>query len=318
MKLLHRAWQRVLFAVLVVLVVGVFASPMSNQHPLAVTDDANRLSTPQFRYEAIPGFFQQTDPQTDDESYPLAPPRLGLIDDSEDRWATTFQRIAVLQSEVRSDGGVVRLLFLQRHGQGEHNVAEAKYGSIAWNEYWSKQEQYFDPALTALGLDQLATVRDNLHRELKEGGLPVPSLVVSSPLSRCLNTTSVVWGGGALPATQLVFVREPFRETYGDHTCDRRRDRSELAKKWTHYDFSGLWADKDPLWTPERETDEHVKERISRAFDPIFEYEELGPRFVGIVCHGGVIEAAIAVTKHRGFSVPPGGMLPMVVVGWPK
>jgi len=31
-----------------------------------------------------------------------------------------------------------QVFYLARHGQGWHNVAEAKYGTEAWNNYWSR------------------------------------------------------------------------------------------------------------------------------------------------------------------------------------
>ncbi|KAI8818639.1 histidine phosphatase superfamily [Fimicolochytrium jonesii] len=277
------------------------------------------------RYEAVQGYFEQSDPGTDGSAFPLIPVALGLVDKSESRWEKTFRRLRVLQEKVGKKG-VVKLLFLQRHGQGEHNVAEAKYGKEAWDSYYSKLPFYFDASLTPLGISQLAQNADNLFAEINEHKLALPSLIVTSPLSRCLNTTRLVWG----KITQNKYdpkAIEFLREQYGDHTCDQRRTRTELSKRFPEVDFTDLVTDEDSLWEKDvREPDEHVIERVRAVFDGLFSLPETSSgetldvltseKLIGIVCHGGIIESSIHITGHRDFPVPPGGMLPMVVIGW--
>lgn len=61
----------------------------------------------------------------------------GLIDTSKERWDNLRHRLDRLNED--SDGDtLVKVIFLGRHGQGWHNVAEQHYGSPEWNRYWSK------------------------------------------------------------------------------------------------------------------------------------------------------------------------------------
>ncbi|KND02153.1 uncharacterized protein SPPG_02645 [Spizellomyces punctatus DAOM BR117] len=278
--------------------------PLSPQMPIHLQ------STP-LRYTILDGFFVQSRPDTNDSSFPLVPPHLGLIDTEQGRWERFVEKLERVQEEI-GDKGVVKVLLLQRHGQGIHNAAEEKYGKIAWDDYYSRLPEYFDAPLTPLGISQLHGNTDLIKGELGDG-LPLPSLILSSPLSRCLNTTRLIWG--SLVEGYHPRVLEDLRESYGEHTCDKRRSRTELEGLWPEFDFSGLVSDEDTLWKPdEREEDQHVDERVQRVFDGIFmDREHL---FVGIVCHGGIIEASLRVTGHRAFSVRPGGLIPIVVVGW--
>jgi len=62
------------------------------------------------------------------------------------------------------DGKKSKIIFTGRHGQGVHNLAEAKYGSDAWNESWSKLNTDGvlvwgpDPKLTPVGQQEALAV----------------------------------------------------------------------------------------------------------------------------------------------------------------
>ncbi|KAI9102432.1 histidine phosphatase superfamily [Phlyctochytrium arcticum] len=277
-------------------------------------------------FTALTGFFEQSDSNTDDSHYPMVPPHLGLVDGV--TWPE-FDRLLREKQASLGDTGLIRVLLLQRHGQGIHNAAEAKYGKKAWDEYYSRLPEYFDAQLTDLGVHQLRENLAKLSLEIGQG-LSVPEWIFSSPLTRCLNTTEILWG--SITGNQYhPRVLENLREEYGDHTCDHRRTRTELQVRFPHFDFAGLVDDEDTLWKPdERETEQHLDHRIQQALQEIFtavsakssESEESlksshNP-YIGVVCHGGVIEAVARVTKHRQFHIVPGGLLPIVVVGWRK
>ncbi|TPX54133.1 hypothetical protein PhCBS80983_g06037 [Powellomyces hirtus] len=262
----------------------------------------------QSKFTSLPNFFIQSLSTTDPALLPPAPPRLGLLD--EWTWESVRARVGAI---ARERGRKVKIVVLQRHGQGTHNAAESKYGTPAWNDYYSKLPLYFDAPLTPLGVHQLSVTRSTLRRELSLG-LSV-SRVYSSPLSRCLNTTQLVWADtGVVPR-----VVEELRETYGVHTCDARRSRTELAALYPAFEFSGLVGEEDPWWTPDkRETEEETRARVLKALEQIFDEEEDGNAVedgvVSIVCHGGVIESVLDVTGHRAFNVPPSGLIPLVIV----
>ncbi|KAJ3278788.1 hypothetical protein HK104_002031 [Borealophlyctis nickersoniae] len=231
------------------------------------------LQQPQYHYSAVSGFFEQTDLRTDAATFPLHPEHFGLLDKGEGKWTRFKQAIDALNNN--GDGAVYKFVLVQRHGQGIHNVAELKYGTPLWDSYYSKLPEYFDAPLTDLGVNQTVAVNNAIKREA-EDGFPLPELLVSSPLSRCLNTTRLIYAGILLPPvdpstpTTLAttscpvqpLVVEDFREQYGDHTCDNRRSRHELQKLYPNCNFDLLISDKDTLWVPDvRESDEHLVAR---------------------------------------------------------
>lgn len=61
----------------------------------------------------------------------------GLLDKSEDRWQSFKTRIERLNAES-DEHTVYKVLFMARHGEGWHNVAEKRYGTPEWNRYWSR------------------------------------------------------------------------------------------------------------------------------------------------------------------------------------
>lgn len=56
----------------------------------------------------------------------------GLLDKTEDRWKRLTARIHELNGDS-DDLTAYKLIYLARHGEGYHNVAEAKYGKEAWD-----------------------------------------------------------------------------------------------------------------------------------------------------------------------------------------
>ncbi|KAG5645137.1 hypothetical protein DXG03_006854 [Asterophora parasitica] len=99
-----------------------------------MTEDAtDTIEAPNKRfrsYTTVPGFFIQDEPTTRASAIP---PRFGLLDDSADRWDKFFAHLAGLD-ESADRYTSYKVFFLGRHGQGVHNVAEAKYGTKAWDE----------------------------------------------------------------------------------------------------------------------------------------------------------------------------------------
>lgn len=48
------------------------------------------------------------------------------------RWQRFEREVTRLQDEAKS-GTIYKVLYLGRHGQGVHNVAEKKYGTAEWD-----------------------------------------------------------------------------------------------------------------------------------------------------------------------------------------
>jgi len=128
-------------------------------------------------------------------------------------------------------GQACRLLLLIRHGEATSNVVQARVGPAKWVASVGRKCTYRDVALwdaplTPAGARQAGA----LAEALAEGPVRTADLLgessatpraVSSPLRRCLNTTVLALGGGAVPPAAFA-VSELARERWGINTCDGR------------------------------------------------------------------------------------------------
>jgi len=104
------------------------------------------------RIATVPGFFVHDDPHADPANYHYDQPVaqggsvLGLLNrpyQLEDEYIhsnagaqTQWQKFETWLNETNEKAPpntVYKLMYMGRHGQGEHNVAEAKYGTIRWD-----------------------------------------------------------------------------------------------------------------------------------------------------------------------------------------
>ncbi|EMD40116.1 hypothetical protein CERSUDRAFT_151079, partial [Gelatoporia subvermispora B] len=272
-------------------------------------------------YTIVQGFFLQDDPEADGIAIGGIPDRFGLIDGSENYWDKFHNRILELNDQAQ-DGSSYKVFFLSRHGQGWHNVAEAKYGQEAWDETYSKlfgDDEFTwgpDPLLTPLGIDQAQAARTAWQAELPKG-IPLPQCFYCSPLKRALDTWRITFDEGkALPEDRPnVLILENLREEYGEHTCDMRSTRSQLESEYWPplYTFEEGFAEKDPVWEPEeRETKEHVRQRALTVLDRIFgnDRDEI---YITITAHSGIINGFLGAMGRQPYALPTGGILPLVV-----
>lgn len=199
-----------------------------------------------------------------------------------------------------------KVIHLIRHGQGFHNVAghknSAQYLSYDWE----------DAHLTEYGWQQA----EALHQHI--ANLPdrlEVDLVVSSPLTRTLETATGVFGsqewkdssqGTPLmrkqPAKQEHQVKRsamsttgcpPFiahelcREHLGRHPCDKRRSLSHYKQQFPAVDFSLIESEEDELWGPDfREEKEQIKARGLRFMQWLMTRPE--PR-IAVVSHSSFL-----------------------------
>ncbi|GAA5899462.1 uncharacterized protein JCM6883_005228 [Sporobolomyces salmoneus] len=297
------------------LVVSASSSPTSQlpfntmrQGPLT------RTITPT-NYTIVDGFFHQSSP-TYNGSDPL-PHSFGLIDTSKERWSR-FQTEVDRLNEESDEHTSYKVFWVARHGQGWHNVAEAKYGTEAWNNYWSMEYGDGnmtwgpDPDLTPLGKEQAQRMNAAWKKQI-QAGVPLPSKLYSSPLTRAASTLEITWknllieNGDVTP----LFV-EHFREMIGVHTCDQRSRKSELAKRFPTFEFEIPFSELDQLWSPDfQESSQQQALRIQQLLNRIFATDP--SQYISITAHGGVISSFLRVVNHPKVSVPPGGMIPVVV-----
>ncbi|KAI0081465.1 phosphoglycerate mutase-like protein [Panus rudis PR-1116 ss-1] len=291
-------------------------------------------------YSAVPGFFAQDDPNANSSAIGALPPRFGLLDDSAERWQTFRHKLASL-NEKAPKGTSYKAFWLGRHGEGWHNVAEAKYGTPAWDAYWSKLTTDGnitwgpDALLTPLGMQQAALARDAWRKELnldhthdgqhskqehKSFAVPLPERLLVSPLRRALDTFKITFlesEDGERPVLpehkQRVLIVENCREQYGVHTCDERSNLTTLRPLYPPpvFTFEKGFTETDELWEPDvRESSEHVAARATNVLDRVFEGKET---FISITAHSGFINGFLAAIGRESYSLPTGGIIPVVV-----
>ncbi|KAI0345470.1 phosphoglycerate mutase-like protein [Trametopsis cervina] len=270
----------------------------------------------QVTYSAVPGFFVQDLPNAIPSQVGALPPRFGLIDASTERWDTFKIKIDQLNEQGASKGEKYKVLFLGRHGQGWHNVGEAKYGTQAWDDYWSKlngdNEITWgpDPLLTPLGLEQARDARNAWQQEIPFS-IPVPKRHYASPLKRALDTWKTTFADDGWSVTVL----ENCREEYGEHTCDKRSSLSHLQSVYPAptYSFESGFSEEDPVWTAEeRESKAHVVTRALTVLNTCFA-DDVDDSYISVVAHGGIINGFLSAVGRPSYPLPTGGILPLVV-----
>lgn len=158
----------------------------------------------------------------------------------------------------KTDGKVIHLI---RHGQGFHNLLGDVYrdfgvtvdstGKDSKSPY--TRPEIVDPPLTAVGREQAKALRAVTK------ALPI-DLVVASPLARATQTASLAL---AHLKGQVPWIGHPdVVETSGKNTCDKRRDKADIADDFPFVSWDLLTSEEDDRWTPEaRETARSVSDR---------------------------------------------------------
>ncbi|GMF18994.1 unnamed protein product [Phytophthora lilii] len=261
----------------------------------SVLDESNVPFT--LRY--VPGFFKQGTPSV--EVPAPNPEHLGLLDN------ITWSDVDAYIDGRAAQGIQVKLFLFLRHGQGIHNVAEAEYGTEAWDRYYRKLAKYTDAKLTELGEQQAVKASERIDEELKNE-LKVEEVVVS-PLERTLHTAMIAYQNHEeIPKRSMEWPRE----TIGVCTCDLRGTISSKALQYPAIDFSDIWSDADPWWTPDhRETEEHINDRARVFLNRVF--YGLKTSHVGVVTHSGLTTAAMRVIGHRKYNVATAEVIPFLL-----
>lgn len=277
----------------------------------------------------VTGFFLQDEPGTDPSTFDYTKANFGLIIrayDSDSRYdpeheKTQWQRFAYhihCLNQESDDHVQYKLLYMGRHGEGDHNVAEDFYGTAAWDDYWSKLEGngtvvWEDAHLTPEGIKQAQKASAFWVKEIGEQRIPVPEKYYTSPLHRCLATANVTFSSLQLPASQpfIPEVKELLREVNGVHTCDRRSIRTYIHTEFPTYVIEIGFAEDDELWSPDiRESDPHMDARLKILLDDVVHNEGT---YLSLTSHSGAISGLLRVLGHRPFRLSTGGVIPVLV-----
>lgn len=268
-------------------------------------------------FEIVPNYFKQLSQETDETTFNYFKEHFGKLKP----WKEILADLRKLNKEAEGSRVVYKVLFLGRHGQGYHNLANLKYGEKAWNEYWLKicgdGEIVWapDPELTELGNAQ---AKDNYHQfkiELADG-LQVPSKWYSSPFRRSVDTLIGTWDEIVDLKAVGPLIMEDLRETIGVHFCDKRSPRSVIADKYVDRGFiiEDGFEEEDVYFKDDyREKVWEQALRQNRAFQHIFENTSADDDILSVTSHSGSIRTQLMVLGHRPFAIGTGGIIPVFV-----
>ncbi|KAF2010766.1 phosphoglycerate mutase-like protein [Aaosphaeria arxii CBS 175.79] len=284
-----------------------------------------------FKFTVLKGYFQQSEDETNDKEFDFRKSNFGLInrsypsDESGDteessakqQWRR-FEKYVRKLNDESAENEYIKVLFLGRHGQGWHNVAETKYGTAAWDCYWSMLDgadgiTWADANLTGVGEGQARDVHE-LWSLLLPDGIPSPETFYVSPLTRAIETADLSFKGLELgPGNEYKpIIKELLRETLGIHTCDRRSPATHLKTIFPHLAFEPGFAEDDPLWSAElREPNGARRFRLSQLLDDIFTHDE--GVVLSFTSHSGAIGSILEAVGHRKFALETGGVIPVLL-----
>lgn len=296
-----------------------------------------------YTYTTLPGYFLQDDPATKPGSFEFMKTNFGLVQRSYDsdenlpnkgRDMTAWQRFenhitTLNRAEERKRHGSeegshtrYKLLFLGRHGNGYHNIAERYYGSEAWDCHYSALDGdpehvmvWSDAHLSKEGRRQAAEVNDFWKAQIKGQKMSLPQTYFVSPLDRAMETAQITFKG--LLDKFDPTVMERLREGTGIHTCDRRSDVSYIRDHYPEFITTQdpLLTESDEFWDPDlREPDDAVTTRLGKLFDQLMQSEKFkNSERISFTSHSGAIGATLRVLGHRSFSLGTGAVIPVFV-----
>ena len=146
-------------------------------------------------------------------------------------------------------------IYCIRHGESTHNIDYLKYGR---STYFDKTK--VDTKLTNNGINQAKNL-GNTWYEINKNIPNKIDLIITSPLSRCLQTTTNIFG--TTPIAPVLSLEDCREYPLGAHYCNKRTNLKTLKKKYHHIDFSNIYSDEDILWNETKETEGELEERVN-------------------------------------------------------
>lgn len=167
----------------------------------------------------------------------------------------------------------VKDLWILRHGQAVHNprAEAAREKGCSHDEFLElmRQDDCLDAPLTELGLQQAKAVAKQLAvlQQNRQQRNTRPWIVVSSPLSRALQTADLALGqcssrssvddddddfetpfSTSMPLSKICY--EGFREINGWLLNAQRQPKATLAAQFPTWNFDAISTEMDELWDP--------------------------------------------------------------------
>ncbi|KAL2111581.1 hypothetical protein VUR80DRAFT_9791 [Thermomyces stellatus] len=240
----------------------------------------------------------------------------GPGDEGASQWAR-FAKYVRWLNERAEEGVCYKVLYLTRHGKGWHNVVHERVGNEEWDNHLSRLEgdgtiTWSDAHLTEEGESQ-ARALSAFWSSLLQSGAPLPTLY-SSPLTRCLQTTTLIWrpilASLSLPFRPL--IKERLREQLTDHTCDRRSPLTRIRSLFPDFAVEDGFTEDDELWRADKwESLRDHCERKQRVLEEIFEAD--AAQFVSLTVHSYAIAVILHVCGAEMFRVREGSSIGILV-----
>lgn len=228
---------------------------------------------------------------------------------------------------------VYKVLFMGRHGEGYHNVAESAFGTPAWNCYYAQLPGngtlfWEDAQLTPTGNFQAEIAHNFWKNRIRIERIPFPRSFYTSPLQRCLATANITFGDLSdllslddSPSSFSSFsvfqptIKDPLREKISIHTCDHRNSTAtSLLQTYPNFLLEPDFTEFDHLWNGiTAESDKEHSIRMRNFLDDIFLHDD--QTWISLTSHSGTIAAILRVIGHQGFRLVTGGVLPVLVRG---
>lgn len=151
-----------------------------------------------------------------------------------------------------------------------------------------------DAHLTSEGEAQALKAHDFWAQCISEQKIPTPESYYTSPLTRCLQTANLTFGGLQLEEGKpfVPVIKELFRETMGVHTCDQRSSKSYIHELFPSWRFEEGFVEEDPLWDPlVRETNGSQDVRSKTVLDDLFASDR--KTWISVSSHSGEISSIL-------------------------
>jgi broad specificity phosphatase PhoE len=244
-------------------------------------------------------------------------------DGTKTQWQRFEHYVRWLNSNSQ-DGETYKVLYLARHGEGWHNIQEAKVGTRLWDCYWSRLDgdgnmTWANAELTPVGVEQALKVNEFWKSAIAKVGIPSPETYYVSPLQRCLQTAHITFSDVRFPADKEFkpIIKELLREALGVHTCDRRDTKGTIHGLWPEYKFEAGFSEEEQLWDPDyRESGSQQVHRLLLFLDDIFNSD---PNiFISCTSHSGSISSIQEGIGHRNFQLQTGAVMPVFLKGQRK
>jgi len=165
-------------------------------------------------------------------------------------------------------------MILVRHGQSHFNVV---YGATR------QDPGIVDPGLTLEGIRQAEAAAEALaEHDLRR--------ILVSPYSRTLHTAEIIAAALGLPVSVEPLIRERCF-----FTCDIGSPRSELAVRWSRFDFGTL---PERWWPEPEETEDELALRCQTFRTAMAQCEDW--EYVLVVSHWGFIRGLTGQAVANG------------------